>query len=125
MPATIYTTSAAANIEFGIVNETGILLTSFSRQVAPKKTEVVDAQGTVVAVAYTDTRASIKLEGIINGSSSLEVANLITLANDTAGYGLSGGTVMIDSVSESTAQGEFKKVSVDCTQYTSTMTELA
>lgn len=125
MAATIYTSTAAADTQFGIVNESALILTSFSRQVNTKKSEIMDAEGDVIAVAYTGKTASIKLSGYINGSVTLEVANLITLANSTANFGLSGGTLLIDSISESSGQGEFRKVDVDVTQYESTMTLLA
>jgi hypothetical protein len=124
MAATIYTSTAAANLEYGIVNETGIILTNFSRNVQSVKTEVRDAENDVVAVAYSGMTAAITLDGFINGSTTFEVANALTLANDTDGYGLTGGTILVDSVNESTAQGEFKKVSVSATQYASTMTEV-
>jgi len=125
MAATIYTSTAAADTEFGIVNEDALILTGFSRTVNTKKSEIMDAEGDVIAVAYTGKTAAIKLDGYINGSVDLEVANLITLANSTANFGLSGGTLLIDSISESSGQGEFKKVSVSVTQYASTMTLLA
>jgi len=125
MAATINTSTAAADTQFGIVNESALILTSFSRQVNTKKSEIMDAEGDVIAVAYTGKTASIKLSGYINGSVTLEVANLITLANSTANFGLSGGTLLIDSISESSGQGEFRKVDVDVTQYESTMTLLA
>lgn len=124
MAATIYTSTAAASLEYGIVNETGIILTNFSRNVQSVKTEVRDAENDVVAVAYSGMTAAITLDGFINGSTTFEVANALTLANDTDGYGLTGGTILVDSVNESTAQGEFKKVSVSATQYASTMTEV-
>jgi hypothetical protein len=122
MAATIYTSTAASDTQFGIVNESALILTSFSRQVNTKKSEIMDAEGTVIAVAFTGKTAAIKLSGFINGSVDLEVANLITLANSTANFGLSGGTLLIDSASESSGQGEFRKVDVDVTQYESTMT---
>jgi len=124
MAATIYTSSDADDLEYGIVNETGIILTSFSRNVSSVKTEVRDAENDVVAVAYSGMTAAITLEGFVNGSATMEVANLLTLANDTDTGGLSGGTIIVDSVNESTAQGEFKRISVSATQYASTMTEL-
>lgn len=122
MPATIYTSTAAANTQFGIVNESALILTSFTRQVNTKKSEIMDAVGDVIAVAYTGKTAAIKLSGYINGSITLEVANLITLANSTANFGLSGGTLLIDSISESSGQNDFRKVDVDVTQYASVMT---
>lgn len=122
MAATIYTSTAAANLEYGIVNETGMILTNFSRNVQSVKTEVRDAENDVVAVAYSGLTAAITLDGYINGATTFDVANLLTLSNDTNGYGLTGGTIIVDSVNESTAQGDFKKVSVSATQYASTMT---
>ena len=124
MAATVYTSSAASSLEYGIVNETGIILTNFSRNVQSVKTEVRDAENDVVAVAYSGLTASITLDGFINGATTFEVANALSLANDTDGYGLTGGTILVDSVNETTAQGEFKKVSVSATQYASTMTEV-
>jgi glutamate synthase domain-containing protein 3 len=125
MAATIYTSSAASSLEYGIVNETGMILTNYSRNVQSVKTEVRDAENDVVAVAYSGLTAAITLDGYINGSTTFDVANILTLANDSSGYGLSGGTIIVDSVNESTAQGDFKRVSVSATQYASTMTELS
>jgi hypothetical protein len=122
MAATIYTSSAASNLEYGIVNETGMILTNFSRNVQSVKTEVRDAENDVVAVAYSGLTAAITLDGYINGSTTFDVAAILTLSNDIDGYGLDGGTIIVDSVNESTAQGDFKKVSVSATQYASTMT---
>lgn len=124
MAATVYTAASAADLEFGITNETGIILTSFSRNVQSVKTEVRDAENEVVAVAYTGLTAAIQLEGYVNGSITMLVANSLTLTNDTDSYGLSGGTVIIDNINESTAQGEFKRISVSATQYGETLTEV-
>jgi len=122
MAATVYTSSAAADLEYGITNESGIILTSFSRNVQAVKTEVRDAENDVVAVAYSGLTAAITLEGFVNGTMTMNVAALLTLTNDTSTSGLSGGTIIVDSVNESTAQGEFKKISVSATQYASSMT---
>jgi len=89
------------------------------------KTEVRDAENDVVAVAYSGITAAITLEGFVNGSVTMTVANLLTLTNDLTTGGLTGGTVLCDTVNESTTQGEFKKISVSATQYESTMTEQA
>lgn len=122
MAATVYKSSAAADLEYGITNETGIILTSFSRNVQAVKTEVRDAENDVVAVAYSGLTAAISLEGFVNGTVTMDVAAALTLTNDTTTGGLTGGTVIVDSYNESTAQGEFRKLSVSATQYASTMT---
>lgn len=122
MAATIFKTSAATALEFGVVNETSILVTNYTRNVTAKKVEAMDADGDVVAVAYTGKTAEITVDGYVNGTISLAVAAIATLANDTTSYGLTGGTVLINSISESTGQGEFTKVSVSMTQYSETLT---
>lgn len=125
MAATIYTSAAADDLQYGITNETGIILTSFSRNVQAVKTEVRDAVNDVVAVAYSGLTAAISLEGFVNGSVTMDVAALLTLTNDTTSGGLTGGTILVDSYNESASQGEFRKLSVSATQYATSMTEQA
>lgn len=122
MPATIYKASSVSSVEFGITNETGILLSSFSRNVTANKSELRDAEGEVVAVAITGKQAEITLEGTLNGSATMQVGNLLTLANDIDKYGLADGTVIVNSVQEKSSAGEFKTISVSATQYANTMT---
>ena len=122
MPATIYKSSTVSSVEFGITNETGILLSSFSRNVTANKSELRDAEGEVVAVAITSKQAEITLEGTLNGSPAYNVGALLTLANDIDGYGLSGGTTIVNSVQEKATNGEFRTISVSATQYKNTMT---
>ena len=121
MPATIYKASSVSSVEFGITNETGILLSSFSRNVTANKSELRDAEGEVVAVAITGKQAEITLEGTLNGSATMQVGNLLTLANDIDKYGLADGTVVVNSVQEKSSAGEFKTISVSATQYANTM----
>ncbi len=121
MPATIYKASSVSSVEFGITNETGILLSSFSRNVTANKSELRDAEGEVVAVAITGKQAEITLEGTLNGSASMQVGNLLTLSNDIDKYGLADGTVIVNSVQEKSSAGEFKTISVSATQYANTM----
>jgi hypothetical protein len=122
MPATVYTSSAASSLEFGITDETSIILTSFSRNVQSVKTEVRNAANDVVGVAHSGITAAISLEGYVNGTVSMAIAATLTLNNDTTRYGLTGGTVITDSISESTGQGEFAKISISATQYSETLT---
>jgi hypothetical protein len=121
MSATIYKASSVSSVEFGITNETGILLSSFSRNVTANKSELRDAEGEVVAVAITGKQAEITLEGTLNGSATMQVGNLLTLSNDIDKYGLAEGTVIVNSVQEKSAAGEFRTISVSATQYANTM----
>jgi hypothetical protein len=121
MAATIFKGSGVTGIDFGITDETGILLNSFTRNVTAKKVEVTDADGEVVAVAITNKRAEITMEGTLNGNATMQVGNLLTLANDISNYGLDGGTVIVNSVSEKATTGTFKTISVSATQYVNTL----
>lgn len=121
MPATIYKASSVSSVEFGITNETGILLSSFSRNVTANKSELRDAEGEVVAVAITGKQAEITLEGTLNGSATMQVGNLLALSNDIDKYGLAEGTVIVNSVQEKSTAGEFKTISVSATQYSASM----
>jgi hypothetical protein len=121
MAATIFKTTAAGSLVHGVTDETSIIITNYSRNVTAKKTEVMGAGGDVVAVAFTGKTAEITVDGYVNGAISLNIAAIATLANDTTRYGVTGGTVLINSISESTGQGEFAKVSISMTQYSETL----
>lgn len=122
MAAKVYRSAEAEDVEYGIVDETNVILTNFSRTVQSQKTEIRNAENDVCAVAYSGVTASIKLDGYLNGAVNYIVGALLTIANAIDTGGLSGGTVLVDQIDESTAQGEFKKVSVSATQYSETMT---
>ena len=122
MAATVYTTTAAQDLVFTLTNETGIILTDFSRNVQSVVSEVRDAENEVVAVSFSGASAEISLNGFTNGAIAATVAATLTLSNDTTVGGLTGGTILVKSVSFSHAQGDFQKVSISATQYGSTMT---
>lgn len=126
MPApTIFTSAAAVDLQYGVVNETGLIVTGLSRNVSSVKAEVRDsANNDVVAVAHSGLTAAISIEAFANGDDAFNVATIASLSNVTTAGGLSGGTIIVDSYNESLAQGEFKKLSIGMTQYASTMTEV-
>ena len=117
MAATVITSSVASGVSFGLLQETGLLLNSFSRSVQSDKASVMDALGDTVAVAYFNKTATISLQGVVNGGVDYQIANILTLANDTNSFGVSGGAIVVDSVSESTGAGTFKTINVSATQY--------
>lgn len=122
MAVTVLTSAAASSLVFTLTNESDIILTNYSRNVTPVKTEVRDAENEVVAVAYSGITASISLSGYINGSVATAVAATLSLNNDTSSGGLTGGTILVDSVNLTHAQGEFRRIEIAATQYGSTMT---
>lgn len=122
MAATVITSSSAANVTFGATAETGIILSSFSRSVQSSKSELMDEDGDIVAVSYYGRTATISLTGAINGSSGVATASvggLLTLANATTEFGVTGGKIVVDSVSSEQGSDAFKTLSIEATQYPS------
>jgi hypothetical protein len=122
MAATVYTTTAAADLVFTLTNETGIILTDISQNVQSVVNEVRDAENEVVAVSMSGLTNEISLNGFTNGTIAATVGATLSLTNDTDLGGITCGTVIVKTVSFSHAQGEFQKVSITATGYVSTMT---
>jgi hypothetical protein len=122
MAATTVSSSAAASVVFGCTAETGILIQTFSREVTREKAEVMDNDGDVVAVSYYKPTASISIEGTVNGTTGVAAAApgvALSLNSTTSGNGITGGSIIVDSVSrEETSEG-FSTFSVSATQYPS------
>ena len=122
MAATVITSSSAANVTFGATAETGIILSSFSRSVQSSKSELMDEDGDIVAVSYYGATATISLSGAINGTSGVATASvggLLTLANATTAHGVTGGKIVVDSVSSEAGSDAFRTITVEATQYPS------
>jgi len=122
MAATIITSSAASNVTFGATAETGIILSSFSRSVQSSKSELMDEDGDIVAVSYYGRTATISIAGAINGSSGVataSVGSLLTIANATTEFGVTGGKIVVDSVSSEQGSDAFKTLTIEATQYPS------
>ena len=122
MAATVITSSAASGVIFGATAETGIILSSFSRSVQSSKSELMDEDGDIVAVSYYGRTATISIAGAINGSTGVAtaaVAGLLTLANTTTEFGVTGGKIVVDSVSSEQGSDAFKTLTIEATQYPS------
>ena len=122
MAATTVTSSASASVVFGCTAETGILISTFSREISREKAEVMDNDGDVVAVSYYKPTASISIEGVVNGTTGVMAAApgvALSINSTTSGNGITGGSIIVDSVSrEETSEG-FASFSVSATQYPS------
>ena len=122
MAATVITSSAASGVIFGAVAETGIILSNFTRSVQSSKAELMDEDGDIVAVAYYGKTATISLTGALTGTTGVATAAvgaILTLANTTTEYGVSGGKILVDSVSSEQGGDTFKTVTIEATQYPS------
>ena len=122
MAATVITSSTAASVIFGATAETGVILSSFSRSVQSSKSELMDEDGDIVAVSYYGRTATISIAGAINGSTGVataSVGSLLTIANATTEFGVSGGKIVVDSVSSEQGSDAFKTLTIEATQYPS------
>jgi hypothetical protein len=122
MAATVITSSTAANVIFGATAETGIILSSFSRSVQSSKAELMDEDGDIVAISHYGKTATISLTGAINGTTGIATASvggLLTLANLTTEFGVTGGKIVVDSVSSEQGSDAFKTLTIEATQYPS------
>jgi hypothetical protein len=122
MAATVITSSTAANVIFGATAETGIILSSFSRSVQSSKAELMDEDGDIVAISHYGKTATISLTGAINGTTGVATASvggLLTLANLTTEFGVTGGKIVVDSVSSEQGSDAFKTLTIEATQYPS------
>jgi len=122
MAATIVSSSAATSVVFGCTAETGIIINTFSRQVTREKAEVMDNDGDVVAVSYYKPTATISIEGVVNGSSGVAAAApgvALTLASTVSGNGITGGSIIVDSVTRNETSEGFATFAVEGTQYPS------
>jgi phosphatidylglycerophosphate synthase len=120
MAATVISSSGAANVVFGATAESGIVLSSFSRSVQSSKSELMAEDGDIVAVSYYGKTATISLTGAINGTtgvSTAPVGGLLTLANPTTANGVTGGKIVVDSVSTESGSDSFRTVTIEATQY--------
>ena len=122
MAATVITSSTAANVIFGATAETGVILSSFSRSVQSSKSELMDEDGDIVAVSYYGRTATISIVGAINGSTGVataSVGSLLSIANATTEFGVTGGKIIVDSVSSEQGSDAFKTMTIEATQYPS------
>ena len=122
MAASVITSSLAANVTFGTTAETGIILSSFNRSVQGQKAELMDEDGDIVAVSTYGRTAKISISGAINGTSGIATASvggLLTIANATTEFGVTGGKIIVDTVSSEQGSDKFRTMSVEATQYPS------
>ena len=82
----------------------------------------MDEDGDIVAVSYYGATATISVAGASNGSTGLATAavgGLLTLANATTAHGVSGGKIVVDSVSSEQGSDAFRTLTIEATQYPS------
>ena len=104
------------SITFGGSSETVAVFTSFSQTSDSEKSQVVDEDGDIVAVAYHGFKSVAQMSGILR-STVPTVGATITLANATANLGGVSGTFRVDSVAVSRAPNDFQQVTISATNH--------
>lgn len=113
MPATVI---GLTNITFGGSNETVAVFTSFSQTSDSEKSQVVDEDGDIVAVAYHGRKSVASMSGILKAATP-SIGASITLANATASLAGVTGTFYVDSVAVSRAPNDFQQVTISATNH--------
>jgi hypothetical protein len=109
--------------EFGMSEEDGMMVQSFSYDVSSDKAEVMDITGDIVQTHRFNKKASISIEGLASSSSVAVGDEMASIANTAMGQ--LGGTILVDSVVVSKSSDGFAKVKIAATQYDLTLTAQA
>ena len=117
----IYKSATGTNLVFAIEDESGVIINSYARSVSSTIAEAADRHNVVQAVASSGLRAEITITGYVKSDIAALVGAVLSVANNTGRYGLSGGTVLIKSANETGTKGEFAQVSISATQYEETL----
>ena len=114
------TTIGSAGVIWGLSTESGIIAQSVSAKTTREKNQVRNESGEFVAVAFYNATQTFSVAGVLTGSSGLGAAApgvALTLANTATNNGVSAGLIIVDDVDVSKGNTEFKKISINATQY--------
>jgi len=119
MAASIYRSSAVSSATFGTPDVSGLIVTGMTLSQSTSLNEVRDDQGSVVAVAASEPKTSISIEGMRTGTFSATVGGTLSIS----GAGLpSGGTTIVTKMDTKFAAEQFESVSLSAEHYGTTMT---
>jgi hypothetical protein len=110
----------ATNGVFLMTSETGIIISSYRRNVDSKKFEFYDGSaGQVTGVVYHDFKATYEIKGATNGTTGLMAASVgvaLTITNTSAGFGVATGGIYTDSVQIDHQSEQLREITVQATQ---------
>ena len=113
-------TIGTSGATWGLTAETGLLVQTVSNKTSREKNEVRDGVGDFALVAFYNPLRKITVNGVIVGASGIAVAApgvALTIANLGVTNGVSTGGVFTDDVEIAGGNTEFKKITVNATQY--------
>lgn len=116
------TTIGSAGVMWGLTAETGILCQSFTAKTSREKNQVRNAEGEFVAVAFYNALQTISVAGVMTGPAQSGVGAaapgaILTFVNTAITNGVTTGGIFVDDVEVSKSNTEFKKITVNATQY--------
>ena len=114
------TTIGSAGVIWGLSAETGIIAQSVSAKTTREKNQVRNESGEFVAVAFYNATQTFSIAGVMTGYGGLGTAApgvTLTLVNTAISNGVTQGLIVCDDVDVSKGNTEFKKISINATQY--------
>ena len=114
------TTIGTAGVIWGLSAESGILCQSVSAKTTREKNQVRNEAGEFVAVAFYNATQTFSISGVMTGSSGIAGASAgfaLTIVNTATSNGVASGGIYTDDVEEAKGNTEFKKITVNATQY--------
>ena len=114
------TTIGSAGVIWGLSTETGIIAQSVSAKTTREKNQVRNESGEFVAVAFYNATQTFSVSGVLTGAGGLASAApgvAMSLANTAILNGVTQGLIVVDDVDVSKGNTEFKKISINATQY--------
>jgi hypothetical protein len=102
--------------QYGVeADETGINIESFDAVYRPEQKEFLrNKSGTKIGFAVDDPEGEFTVTGEVSGSTGLMAATFaaaVTVANDTAEFGLSAGGIYLDEASPGQNRQGFRRIS--------------
>ncbi len=113
---TIGTTGAT----WGLSAETGVLVQSINAKVSREKNQVRNETGEFVLVSFYNPLQTIQLQAVTTATSGINAAApgvALTLAYSSTLNGVTQGGIYTDDVEVPRTNTEFKKITVNATQY--------
>jgi hypothetical protein len=113
---TIGTTGAI----WGLDAETGIIVQSVTQKVVREKNQVRNEAGEFSLVAFYNPLKTVTVQGVYRAASGIAAAApgvALTIANMVAANGVTTGGIYTDDVELSMVNTDFRKYSVNATQY--------
>ena len=110
-----------SDLVWGLTEETGILVQSYSNAVSGQERLAKNEQGETVGVSEYDPMAEHTIEGLIAGTTGIAAAEfgaVLTVANDAIiDGGVAAGQIICTGVTGSGSNEEYNSISVTARQW--------